>query len=79
MNPNLLLFIKDIIYLREKMGHISKSWWALSSIGTHWIVIYVKNDVAIFFDSFEVEYIAKRIETLIGNKIIKANIHKIQA
>lgn len=35
--------------------------------------------MVIFFDSFEVEYIAKRIETLIGNKIIKANIHKIQA
>ena len=31
------------------------------SIETHWIAIFVKNDLATYFDSFGIEYIPKEI------------------
>ena len=49
------------------------------SIGTHWIVSYVKNDITMYFDNFDVGNIPKEIKNFIGNKIIKANIYRIQA
>ena len=30
-----------------------------SDIGTHWIALYVKNNVVTYFDSFKVEHIPK--------------------
>ena len=32
-----------------------------TDIGTHWIVLYVKNNEVIYFDSFGVEHIPKEI------------------
>ena len=46
--------------------------------GTHWIVIFMKNNEVIYFDSFDVEYIPKEIIEKIGNKNIKTNIFRIQ-
>ena len=46
--------------------------------GTHWIVIFMKNNEVIYFDSFGVEYIPKEIIKFIGNKNIKSNIFRIQ-
>ena len=46
--------------------------------GTHWIVIFMKNNEVIYFDSFGVEYIPKEIIKFIGNKNIKSNILRIQ-
>ena len=50
-----------------------------SDIGTHWIALYVKNDVVTYFDSFGVEHIPKEIKTFIENRNIKTNIFRIQA
>ena len=50
-----------------------------SDIGTHWIVLYVKNNVVTYFDIFGVEHIPKEIKTFIKNKNIKRNIFRIQA
>ena len=50
-----------------------------SDIGTHWIALYVKNNVVTYFDSFGLEHIPKEIKTLIKNRNIKANIFRIQA
>ena len=50
-----------------------------SDIGTHWIALYVKNNVVFYFDSFGVEHIPKEIKTLIKNRNIKTNIFRIQA
>ena len=47
--------------------------------GTHWIVLFVKTNEIIYFDSFGIEHIPKEIELAIGNKKIKANIFRIQA
>ena len=35
-----------------------------TDIGTHWIVLYVKTNEVIYFDSFGVEYIPKEIKNL---------------
>ena len=51
----------------------------MSTIGTHWIALYVQNNDVIYFYSFGVEHIPKEIKTFIGNKNIKANIFRIQA
>ena len=48
--------------------------------GTHWIVVIVKSDEVIYFDSFGVEYIPKEIMERIkhSSKIIKTSIFRIQ-
>ena len=49
-----------------------------SDIETHWVALYVSNNVT-YFDSFGVEHIPKEIKTFISNKNIKINIFRIQA
>ena len=46
------------------------------SIETHSIALYVN---VTYFDSFEVEYIQKKITKFIGNKNIITNIYRMQA
>ena len=54
-----------------------------SDNGTHWIALYVKNNVVTYFDSFGVEHIPKEIIKFINrpsqNKNIMTNIFRIQA
>ena len=50
-----------------------------SDIGTQWVVLYVRNNDATYFDSFGVNHIPKEIRTFINNKNIKTNILRIQA
>ena len=45
---------------------------------THWVVIFVKEDKVIYFDSFSVEYIPKDVMERMINKNIKTNIFRIQ-
>ena len=47
--------------------------------GTHWIVLFVKTNEVIYFDSFGIKHIPKDIEHDIGNKEIKASIFRLQA
>ena len=49
------------------------------NIGTYQIAIHILSDVAIYFDSFGLEYIPKQITNFIANKIIKVEIDKTQA
>ena len=51
--------------------------------GTHWVVIFLKEDEVIYSDSFGVEYIPKEImekieHSFLGNKNIKTSIFRIQ-
>ena len=48
-------------------------------IGNHWVVLYIQNNDATYFDPFGVEHIPKQTKTFIGNKNIKTNIFRIQA
>ena len=50
-----------------------------SDIGTHWVVLYVKNNDITYFDSFCGEDISKEITKFIGHKNVIANIFRIQA
>ena len=50
-----------------------------SDVGTHWVVLYVKNNEVIYFNNFGVEHVPKEIKRFIGHKNIKTNIFKIQA
>ena len=46
--------------------------------GTHWIVIFMKFNKIVYFDSFGVEYIPREKMERIKNKNIKTNIFRIQ-
>ena len=50
-----------------------------SDIGTYWVALYVQNNNnnVIYFNSFGVEHIPKKIRTFINNKNIKTNIFRI--
>ena len=48
-----------------------------SDTGTHWISLYVKNNIT-YFDSFGVEHIPKEIKKFIDNKNIIANTFRIR-
>ena len=48
-------------------------------MGTHWIALSLKTNKVIYFESFGVEHIPKKIKKFIGNKDIKANIFRLQA
>ena len=37
-------------------------------VGTHWIVLYVKNNEVTYFDSFGVEHVPKEIKRFIGHQ-----------
>ena len=50
-----------------------------ADVGTHWVALYV-NDEVVYFDSFGIEHIPKEIIKFIGgSKDIKANIFRLQA
>ena len=49
------------------------------SIGTHWIVLYVKGNNIIYFDTFGVEHIPKQIKKITGNRNIIKDIYRIEA
>ena len=68
---NLPNKIKDGAYVTNLDKH--------SDIGTHWIVLYVKNNDVTFFDSFGVEHIPVEIIKFIGLKNVTANIFRIRA
>ena len=50
---------------------------------THWVVVFVKKDEVIYFDSFGVEYIPKEVmkkieHSSLGNKNSKTSIFRLQ-
>ena len=71
------------VYSRDNLPKIKDGTYAInldeySDIGTHWVALYVQNNVT-YFDSFGVEHIPKEIKAFINNKNIKTNIFRIQA
>ena len=72
------------VYSRDNLSKIKDGAYVInldeySDIGTHWIALYVKNNVVTYFDSFGVEHIPKEIIKLIKNRNIKTNIFRIKA
>ena len=72
------------VYSRDNLPRIKGGTYVINldeyfDSGTHWVALYISNNVDTYFDSFEVEHIPKETKTLIGNKHIKTNIFRIQA
>ena len=81
------LYSRDNLPNKIKNGAYVINLDEYSDIGTHWIVLYVKNNNITYFDSFGVEYIPKENIKFIGrtsssaslNKNVIVNIFRIQA
>ena len=78
------IFSRDNLHKRSSTEKINNVAYVInfdeySDIGTHWVVFYVNNKTATYFDSFGVEHIPKEIKKFIDNKNIIANIFRIQA
>ena len=72
------------VYSRNNLSNIKYGAYIINldeyeSIGTHWIVYYVNDNNATYFDSFGVDHIPKEIKKFIGNRKIITNIYRIQA
>ena len=69
------------VYSRDNLPKIKDGAYIInldkySDIGTHWVALWVNNNVT-YFDGFGVEHIPKEIIKFIRN--IKTNIFRIQA
>ena len=79
MNQDLMVFILEkICQKKKKDGAYVINLDKYADIGTRWIVLYVKNNEVIYFDSFGVEHIPKQIKKFIGQRNIKTKIFRIQ-
>ena len=71
MNPDLMEFILEVIYLKKiKDGAYVINCDEYSDIGTHWIAMYSLNNNVTYFDSFGVENIPKEIRKFIANNSV---------
>ena len=58
------------VYTRDKLTKAIKDGTYVinldeyADVGTHWIALYVKNTEIIFFDSFRVEHVPKKLKNL---------------
>ena len=71
------------VFSRNNLLKLKKGAYVINldrskNTGTHWTVIFLKNNEVIYFASFGAEYIPKEIMDKIGNKNIKSNIFRIQ-
>ena len=69
---------QEIIFPKLKNGAYVINLDHSENTVIHWVVIFVKKDEVIYFDSFGVEYIPKEIMERIKNKHIKTSIFRIQ-
>ena len=59
MNLDLLVFILEIIYIKDGAYVINLDEY--SDIGTHCVALWVDNNNVTYFDSFGVEHIPKKL------------------
>ena len=73
-------FFQEIICLKK-----IKEWTYVinldeyADVGTHWIALLCKRSETVYFASFVVKHVPEEIKKFIGNKIIIANILRVQA
>ena len=70
------------VYSRNDLPNIQKGTYVINlqdslGPGTYWVVVFVKKNEVIYFDSFGVEYIPREIKKSVGNKNIKTNLFRI--
>ena len=71
------------VFSRNNLPNLTKGAYIINfdhseNAGSHWVVIFVKKDEVIYFDSFGVEYNPKEMMEKIENKNIKTGIFRIQ-
>ena len=76
------------VFLRNNLPNLKNGAYVINlnhskNTGTHWVVIFVKENEVIYFDTFGVEYIPKEImksieHSCLGNKNIKTSLFRIQ-
>ena len=49
-----------------------------NSKGTHWVSLFINKNTAVYFDSFEIEYIPQEVLIKVNDKSITHNIFRIQ-
>ena len=59
-------FFGEIIYLDDKQSN-----------GTYWVLLFTDRHMAMYFDSFEIEYIPQEVLNKIKEKSIAHNIFRI--
>ena len=72
------LYSRDNLPKRMKDGAYVIYFDEYADVGIHGIALYVFIEI-IYFDSFGGKHFPKEIEKFIGDRSIKANIHRIQA
>ena len=63
---------------RIKHGAYVKNLDHKNSKGTHWVSLFIDRDLAVYFDSFGIEYIPLEVLDKIRDKSITHNIFSIQ-
>ena len=61
MKSNIMVFIQEKKFAKIKYGGYVINLDKYKSVGNHWVAIYVKNDVATYFNIFGVEHIPREI------------------
>ena len=74
-----MVFILEIIWLKNKGWAYVKNLDEYTDAGTHWIASFCKRSEIVYFDSFGDEHVREEIKEFIGNQSIIANIFRVQA
>ena len=67
MNPNLMVFLKDLPRLKDQPCVINLDEYKLMI--SHWIAFYVNSDNGTYFHRFGVTHISRKIKKIKGEKI----------
>ena len=72
------------IYSKDNLPKLKEGVYVINldqskNTGTHWVVVFVKSNELIYFDSFGIEHIPEAILKFIENKNIKTIFFKVQS
>ena len=61
----------EIILPKTKIGAYVINVYEYADVGTHWIALYAKNNEVLYFDSFGLEDVLKKLKDLLDIKTQK--------
>ena len=76
MNPDLMVFILEIICLKKKNRTYIRNLDEYADASIHWIALFCKINEILYFNSFGVEHVPEDIKKFIENKNIISNIFR---
>ena len=76
MNPDLMVFILEIICLKKKYRTYIRNLDEYADVSIHWIALFCKRSEIVYFNSFRVEHVPEEIKRFIENKNIISNIFR---